>query len=104
MRLLLRDKTLAILWLAENFHERRFFGNALERMYLLLKDLRPCLVRERKPERVQRKRGYQDHGSLRPLHCWKETHAPEFTEEQNEIERLRKVNQDLTDLLEGWLQ
>jgi hypothetical protein len=102
MNLVLKNRSLALMWLAENYHERRFYGNVKETIEKLLKSLRPIPIRNRVPKRVPRKRGYQDHGTLRPRECWRETHDYTFTELQNEIEEQRKTVEDTADLLEGW--
>jgi hypothetical protein len=90
------------MWLAENYHERRFFGNVEGVIKKLLGSLRPCLSKDRRPKRVQRKRGYQDHGTLRPQERWRETHDWSLTEEQNRIEAERQAIEDTADFLKGW--
>jgi hypothetical protein len=103
MNLVLKDRTVALLWLSENYHERRFFGNLVPQWRKTLENLKPLQVHERKPKRVQRKRGYQDHGTLRPSERWTEKYDWSFTEEQNLIEEQREIIEDTAALLEGWL-
>jgi hypothetical protein len=102
MNLVLKDKYIALIWLSENYHERRFFGNLVPLMEKLLESWSPILESQREPVTVQRKRGYQDHGSLQPLERWTEKHDWSFTELQNFIEAERQTIKDTADFLEGW--
>jgi hypothetical protein len=102
MNLVLKNKALALIWITENYHERRFFGNVLKLLKQELESLTPILTKRKVPKRNQRRRGYQDHGTLRPLDRWREKHDWMFTEEQNRIEEERQVLLDTTNLLEGW--
>jgi hypothetical protein len=102
MNLVLKNKTLALIWITENYHERRFFGNVLKLLKQELESLTPIPTKRKVPKRNQRRRGYQDHGTLRPLDRWREKDDWSFTEEQNRIEEERQVLLDTTNLLEGW--
>jgi hypothetical protein len=100
--LILRHKAIALMWFTRRYHEREFFGNVSKALYRLLEHLRPIQESTRRPERTQRKRGYQDHGSLRPPERWRETHDWSLTDLQNRIEAERESLEDTTDFLEGW--
>lgn len=52
-------------------------------------------VHYHKPRRPVRRKGYKDHGTLRPEDRWIETHDVSFTEYQNRKEKERKDYQDL---------
>lgn len=100
--ILLLSKAEALCWLIETnrFHTRDFFGNFLRQGLQALKSLKV----KRKSTKVvkgNRKRGYDDHGTLRPSHKWKPTSDWSLTEEQNEIERKRLSFKDTINFLRG---
>lgn len=57
--------------------------------------LRFKYVHYHKSRRPVRRKGYKDHGTLRPKDHWIETHDVSFTEYQNRKEQERKDYQDL---------
>lgn len=57
----------------------------------------------KKPRKMIRKKGYQDHGSRRPDHKWQESRDYTLTELQLEIEAERQLRQDLSQLNLGGL-
>lgn len=65
---------------------------------LKLKLRKKVLPNVRKP---QRKRGYHDHGALRPRHTWKPSSDYSLTEKQNEIEEKRSKFSDTITFLKG---
>jgi hypothetical protein len=52
-------------------------------------------VHYHKPRRPERRKGYKDHGTLRPKDHWIETHDISFTEIQNRKEQEREDYQNL---------
>jgi hypothetical protein len=102
LNFVLKDKNLFLIWYSENTSERAFFGNQLKRMLIILEELRPILRTPRKAKSTQRRRGYQDHGTLRPDSKWIERSDWSLTEEQNRIEQERQTLSDTSDFLEGW--
>jgi hypothetical protein len=102
LNFVLKDKNLFLIWYSENTSERAFFGNQLKRMSIILEELRPILRTPRKAKNTQRRRGYQDHGTLRPDSKWIERSDWSLTEEQNHIEQERQTLSDTSDFLEGW--
>lgn len=102
---ILFNKVTAQGWLIENklWHTRDFFGNILP---LWVKTLNRLSFRKvnKKLKKVQRKRGYHDHGTLAPSHTWLPTEDWSLTEEQNEIEQKRNIFQDTLDFLKGWFE
>ena len=100
--LILSNKTISEMYFSDTVHSRNLFGNLLEAWKEILGTLRPLQEHPRKARRVQRKRGYQDHGTLRSNSEWKETHDWSFTEFQNELEHLRQESLDTAAFLEGW--
>lgn len=101
-KILLKTKEEALIWLSETsvLHSRDFFGNFLRKGVLALRSLK-FVQRKIKIVKPQRKRGYHDHGSLRPSHCWKPTSDWSLTEQQNQIERKRKSIKDTIKFLRG---
>lgn len=101
-KILLRSKGEALLWLSETslFHSRDFFGNFLRKGILAVQSLK-FVQRKTKVVKPQRKRGYHDHGSLRPSHCWKPTEDWSLTEQQNQIEKKRFTFKDTIKFLRG---
>ena len=102
--LCLHSKVAALEVLRKSFHERDFFGNLLPEMKKLLSGLRVVQYDPNRPKRRIRRRGYRDHGTLRPLH---EQHSAKydwsFTTEQLQIEEDRKVEADTIAFLHGLL-
>jgi hypothetical protein len=98
----LKGKCFAMMWFTQRYHTREFYGNVKKTLVRLLENLQPILKAPTVPKKVQRKRGYQDHGSLRPAEKWLETHDWSLTELQNQIEAERKSLEDTTLFLEGW--
>ena len=105
LELLLESKGQMLVFLEESseWSCRDFFGNILTkenrlRIYSLFK---PEFESRKKPKRLQRHRGYRDHGSLRLNHeiheCWR------ATAEQNEIESKRQEISDTLNFLRGFL-
>lgn len=102
--LLLNSKAECLIYLQETnrWHTRDFFGNVLtdNRIKRLTKAVKPIFETQRRPKRVQRKRGYKDKGSLRKIH---ERHDfSEHTFEQNEIEQRRLSSSQTIQLARGW--
>lgn len=104
VRSLLNSEAEALMFLLESslFKNPRalfgFIGQTVDwRRYQLYE------ARQRKSKRQVRKRGYQDHGSRRPDHRWRESHDWSLTELQNEIELERESVIDAADLIQGGL-
>jgi hypothetical protein len=102
--LLLKSKAEMILFLQETklWHTRDFFGNVLPSKIKVLEDLRFRKI-STKVKEIQRKRGYHDHGTLRPKHLWLPTSDFSLTELQNQIEIKRQSQIDTTNFIGGWL-
>jgi hypothetical protein len=94
IQLLLESKEIMEIYLYETkrYTGSEIFGNILGND---LKDLLKYLKLRRnlksKPKRVQRHRGYRDHGSRRPDHQWLPREDYSFTEYQNLKERKLKL-------------
>jgi hypothetical protein len=61
-------------------------------------------IKTNRPKHPQRKRGYSDKGSLRPKHLstiWLED--LDIVQIREKIAKAQKVEQDLRDLLLGWI-
>lgn len=104
---ILKSKPQMVLYLLETSYVAK---NPREIFGLLGKEgrqiVRSILVLWREPKiptRRVRIRGYRDHGSLRPDHCWLADFSKtwEAQMEQEEIEKQRKVHQDTADIIEG---
>ena len=102
---ILGSKVAAEGWLIDTqlWHTRDFFGNILPLWAKSLKGLSFRRV-NKKLKRVQRKRGYHDHGTLAPSHTWLPKTDWSLTEEQNELEKKRDIFRDTLNLLKGWFE
>lgn len=102
---ILGSKVAAEGWLIDTqlWHTRDFFGNILPLWAKSLKSLSFRRV-NKKLRRVQRKRGYHDHGTLAPSHTWLPKSDWSLTEEQNELEKKRDIFRDTLNLLKGWFE
>lgn len=91
---------LVVVLYSKKYSDRQLFGNILnaDRLERVVSQVRLKLENQRRPKRKIRHRGYRDHGSLRPEHCWKERSDWSFDEEQNNLERKRSEYLDLVDL------
>lgn len=88
LKLLLSSKEVMLLYLyrTKNYHSSEIFGNLIFNGTKVLKNL-PIRKKSSKVKYAQRKRGYDDKGSLRPREKWLESFDYSLTEEQNEKER-----------------
>jgi hypothetical protein len=84
--LFLRDREQLLVYLRLQ-NARFIFGHFKEDIVRAVMKLRYVSERPRAPRFVQRKRGYTDHGTLRPETQWREKYDWSFTEEQLMIER-----------------
>lgn len=93
-----------LLWLLETnrWHSRDFFGNVVRDFRKVLKTVHFNRKRTR-VRKLVRKRGYRDHGSLRPSEKWLEKYDCSLTELQLMIEQERQIKADTAALIEGWL-
>jgi hypothetical protein len=93
---------LAKIYYSELQTFREFKGNILPYLRKLLQNLRVRFKKTTDPSRSVRRRGYDDHGTLRPKHRWEERFDSSFVEEQNSIEAERALADDTAAFLEGW--
>ena len=100
--LILSNRAISEMYFSDLFSSRSLFGNLISAWKEILGTLKPLQEHPKKARRVQRKRGYQDHGTLRSSSKWRESHDWSFTEFQNELEYLRKESRDTAAFLEGW--
>jgi len=77
---------LYFLYETKEFSGSEIFGNLIERGLFSLKNLQ-IKRKNRKPKKTQRRRGYNDHGSLRSQDKWLPTFDYTLTDLQNELER-----------------
>jgi hypothetical protein len=101
LNLILHSKAGAVEFLFQNYSNRDFFGNTLPRLEKLSRELKILLLYPKKEKRVQRRRGYRDHGSRRPDHRKLEKSDWSLTELQNQIEEDRQADEDTTQFLLG---
>jgi len=105
LQLFLQSKAETIIFLIETnlWHTRDFFGN-------FLKDIEKSIIKlrfsniNRKVKAIQRKRGYHDHGSLKPKDRWLPTFDYTLTQLQNEIELKRSSQEFSLQFIRGMLQ
>jgi hypothetical protein len=103
LNILLKSKAHMLLYIIESSefkNPREFFGSILEYRGKMEK-WQLYIFRPRKAKKQTRRRGYRDHGSLKPTHKWSETHDWTLTEKQQEIEESREIIKDTLDFLEG---
>lgn len=100
---ILQSRAQAILFILETTtfrNPREFFGFLLSRE-LEVTRYSLYISHRRKAHRVPRRRGYNDHGSMKPTHKWTESSDITLTELQQELEEKRKIIKDTYYLLEG---
>lgn len=92
-------------WLldTQKWHTRDFFGNILPQWINTMKRMKFRKI-NKKLKKLQRKRGYHDHGTLAPSHTWLPKEDWSLTEEQNEIEQKRRIFRNTLDFLKGWFE
>jgi hypothetical protein len=90
LRLLLISKEFSVLSLSRKLSERDFFGNWKREMVILLRELSFVLSGPPKARRTIRRRGYRDHGTLRPPHRWLPDSDWSFDAIQRQIEEDRE--------------
>ena len=94
-------KAGAIEILQSNFSERDFFGNFLPLVARLMSQLKFIFLKQRRNKRILRRRGYRDHGTLRPTSSRTPTQDWSLTEAQNQIEEARQTHEDTYQFLLG---
>lgn len=102
VKLLLSHRSIAICYFAEQVSFRSLKGNIVTLWKNLLENLRLRFKKDREPRRKVRRRGYDDHGSLRPSHKWLPRSDFSLTEEQNLLEEDRETDESTIQILEGW--
>lgn len=103
LSILLKSKAHMLSYILESSefkNPREFFGTIMNYKGKLEK-WQLYTSHPKKAKTLTRKRGYRDHGSLKPSHKWTETHDWTFTKEQQEIEEKRQTIKDTLDFLEG---
>lgn len=90
IRLLLLSKEFAVLYLSRKLSERDFFGNWKRKMRVTLQELSLVLRGPSFAKRTTRRRGYRDHGTLRPHHRWLPDSDWSLREKQLQIESDRE--------------
>jgi hypothetical protein len=105
IEILIDNRARTLNWLNETtlFHTRDFFGNLLPNAIRALRFLKFRNPNTRL-KRIQRKRGYNDHGSRADDSYWK--YARDYLDDefqQNLLEQKRQIHQDTLSFLEGWV-
>lgn len=104
LTILLSSRAEMQIFLSETslWSTRDFFGNILMKGIRAFQRLefRKIITKVQKP---QRKRGYHDHGALRPAHSWLPTNDWSLTEEQNRIEKERSNFKQIIKFLKGFI-
>jgi len=103
IQLTLRAKSIGLEILSMQYSERDFFGNLLPKIRKVCSKLTFLRKQQKRARRIIRRRGYRDHGTLRPESSWFETSDWSFTQEQNQIEEKRSLREDTLAILEGFL-
>jgi glycine/D-amino acid oxidase-like deaminating enzyme len=89
--------------LLANYSIQDFLGNLLPTILRLLQIVRFSMVVPKRATSLVRRRGYRDHGSLRPSHQKLERFDAELTEEQLRIEADRQSRMDTDQFLQGFM-
>ena len=102
VRLACSSKTAALEIINSHYSERDFFGNFLPRAERLLSSIDFAQVKQRSCLKLVRRRGYNDHGTLRPEHR-KHRNENDFSlvQLQNTIEEMRQSQDDTDQFLLG---
>jgi len=100
--LISKEASLVFLYLTQEFTSHEIFGNLIERGLFSLQNLK---IRRKNPRILfpKRKRGYNDHGSLRSLDRWLPNFDWTLTALQNELERKQDLQKKILTKLEKFL-
>jgi hypothetical protein len=85
---LMESKYVCLYYLAPLLSPNDFFGNVVRTMKELVAEMTFEAGPRTRPKPTVRRRGYQDHGSLRPSHEWKEKSPMTDDEFRNSVEYL----------------
>jgi glycogen debranching enzyme len=88
--LILASKAFAELYFSRHLSERDFYGNWKKRIEHLLAGFKVKLLLPKTAVEPVRRRGYRDHGGLRPEDRWQESHDWSLTQMQNALEQDRE--------------
>jgi hypothetical protein len=102
--LALESRKAAFEIYAQQNSERDWFGNKRPRLIKLIEKLQFQWYEQRPGKKKVHRRGYDDHGTLRPSDKWLEKHCWTFTEMQNRVEKERQTYLDTIEFLKGWYQ
>jgi hypothetical protein len=102
VRLCCNYKATAMEVILSSMSNSDFFGNLVPLVKRILHLLRVNSLKPKRAKRTQRRRGYRDHGTLRPSHkpsasLWN------LNKEQKELERQRQEDEDTYQFLRGLL-
>jgi hypothetical protein len=100
-KIALSAKAGAIEILQSCFSERDFFGNVLKEINEIAESLKILSLRPNHARRIIR-RGYRDHGSLRPSHQRVPTQDWSLDELQQQQEEERQITEDTLQFLLGF--
>lgn len=90
---------LGYILVSDRWSSRDFFGNVLkENMVKNIKEMSLRKRSKRKPKRTVRKRGYQDHGTLRPKHDVPMYDYKKFRTLDQQIQKEEFLRQRIIDL------
>lgn len=103
--LLLHSKNtcLKFLYRTNKYTSHEIFGNILKQGYEALSSIK-LVKKSTKVVQPQRRRGYNDKGSLRPTEKWLESFDYSFTEEQNNKEKTLKLHKKTLTRLTKYLE
>jgi hypothetical protein len=102
LRCFLSNRLVALSWSADSTSFRSLKGNKVDLWKKILDNLKPKFPGNRKVRKKTFRRGYDDHGCLRPSHRWLPDSDVSLVEEQNLIEEERELDESLIQFIEGW--
>lgn len=103
LELSLQSKVLTLRYLADCFSERDFYGNLLPLLKRIAQKVQIFVMEPRRPRKMVRRRGYNDHGTLVPETQWKPKDDWTLDEEHRKLEERRKVEKTILAFWEGFL-
>jgi hypothetical protein len=106
LEVLLRSRVACYELICLQYSERDWFGNFQKKVIQARTSLRVLLSTDSRvpPRKKTRRRGYRDHGTLRPSHKWLPKGDWSLTELQLQIEEQRQIRQDSVNFISGFLE
>lgn len=102
LRTCLQSKTSMLIYFSEHLSERDYYGNWRNKFKRRTRRIQFLFKYQKLPKRQQRRRGYNDHGTMIPETQWKPKHDWSLDQLQRQIEEDRKQFEALLELTIGF--